>query len=354
MTLVKSTFEYERIREIGRGFFGTVYVIRDRQLNGQFATKEIPNNKFRPGGFDEIFAEAQGMHASACAHVMPIRSAGQNADGITFVMPYLQGKSVADKIATDPLSLRDLMRLGQDILIGLAHIHRSGIVHFDLKPSNVLYGDQGQGVIADFGQMSRVAADGLAIASAGTYQYITPPETLATMKGSVLTDIYQTGMLLYRAVNGEAFYGAQVAKYPLSDIPSLWRAIHRGNFPDRKSYQPHVPDALRRVINKAMNIKADKRFQTANEFSLALGRVPIPINWTMRAASADKIEWSGSRPKNTDMRVTCFERSGQHSIDVHTVSSNGTRRKNPTNWCAQRLGKDAATAHLERVFREIS
>jgi serine/threonine protein kinase len=102
----------------------------------------------------------------------------------------------------------------------------------------------------------------------GMYEEAFPPECYGGT-GTVHSDIYQVGLLLYRVVNGELFYGDQ------RGLPSLTlqTRICEGKFPDRKKFLPHVPNRMKAVIRKALAIDPIERYTSAPEFADDLGRV---------------------------------------------------------------------------------
>ena len=152
MDVVTSKFEYRQIREIGagQGLNSTVYLAHDPQLGGDIAVKEIPKSSF-PSASD-WFAEAQSMYASDCPNVVPIRVASAATDHICLVMPFLKRGSLQDRIETVPLSLKECIRVGQGILSGLRQIHIAKVIHLDVKPTNILFADNDDILVADFGQ----------------------------------------------------------------------------------------------------------------------------------------------------------------------------------------------------------
>ena len=207
-----TNLHYERGAEIGRGNFGIVYLADDPQLGGIVAVKEIPKSNFTNAA--EFFQEAKAMFASECPNVLPIRYASATSTHVCFAMPYMRNASLEKRIAFNPLSIQDVIRVGQGMLNGLTRIHLANLIHFDVKPSNILFSDSGEAMVGDFGQTRAIAASGVALLP-DIYTVTMPPEAVAGFVGSVVCDIYQAGLTLYRAVNGEPHWQSIVP------LPSL-------------------------------------------------------------------------------------------------------------------------------------
>jgi len=354
-TIAICNFQYFKIKEIGRGNFGVVHLIDDPQLAGQFAAKEIPCASFPNGAFETYYAEAQAMHASACPHVVKIRAAGRNTDYITLIMEHYKNGSLEGRIRFNPLSPLDSIHVGQDMLIGLAAIHRSQITHFDIKPSNVLFDDQGRALVADFGQARRIGKNGFANAP-GMYQWGRPPEAVSAFAGNQLSDVYQVGLTLYRAVNGEAFYKEQATRYPVNTAEGqakLERAIITGKFPQRNAFQPHVPDGLRRVIRKALRVDPARRYQNADDFDAALGKVNPALNWIMTRKQDGNTRWEASRDRHASLIVDLLQEAGSYEVEVRSVSGGCTRKKQEGSLWRKGMSADEADLHLQELFTSL-
>lgn len=158
---VDASISYKKICQIGigQGLNSTVYLIDDPQLGGRLAAKEIEKTRFRdPAAY---FAEAQTMFSVVHENVLAVQYACQTSDTISLVMPYLKNGSLADRTQKGPLQLGEILRIMQGVLAGLAHIHLRSYIHFDVKPSNVIFSDRGVPMVADFGQSREISASGV-------------------------------------------------------------------------------------------------------------------------------------------------------------------------------------------------
>lgn len=347
LEVVTSEFDYEQLEEvgIGQGRNSRVFRAFDPQQGGEIAVKEIPKTNFPdPAAY---FGEAQAMRRADCPNVVPIRAASTAGDRICLVMPYLRNGSLLTRIQNGPLRPKDAIRVGQGMLKGLSQIHIANVIHFDLKPSNVLFSDTDEALIADFGQ-SRVASASGATPIPSLYIPAMPPEAFQRRHGDRLSDIFQAGLTLYRALNGEPNYSDQLAA--CSDIPT---EICRGRFPDRDGYLPHVPRWLRLVVNKAMKVDPANRHASASDFAMALGRHPINLDWIATPNGADSMDWEAARKNKPNFVVRRFRRSGANSIEVYTRTGKVLRAKDKTVLWRSGLDEKAATEYLKSLFRTM-
>jgi serine/threonine protein kinase len=346
---VVAKLEYEKLGQIGvgQGMNSTVHLARDPQLAGDIAVKEVPLSSFaNPLGY---FTEAQAMFAANHQNVVPVLYAGTTATDVCIAMPYYPRGSLASQIATAPPRLSDVLRYGQDVLAGLAQIHRVGHIHFDVKPSNVLLSDTGRALVADFGQ-SRAIGPGGAVTVPLLYRHCVPPEVFSGGAATILADVYQAGLLLYRLVNGDAEWQRQVP----ADVNELARRITKGRFPDRSRFLPHVSDRLRRVIRKALSVDPADRFQSATEFADALGRVPLPLDWQCSTGAGAAMSWRAERAPRPALIVELQPAGGNWNVAFFTDGTGKRRARDRATAWRSNLKGDEAYRHLRDLFRSLS
>jgi serine/threonine protein kinase len=334
---------------VGSGMNSEVFKAFDPQLRGEFAIKVIDKSMFG-GNIARYFEEAQAMFATAHPNIVPVQYACEDASHIMLAMPYYAKGSLADRISVGPITTKELIRIAVGISDGVAQIHSRGYIHFDLKPSNVLFSDVDDPLVSDFGQTRKILPGG-AVAVPRMYQSAMPPETLSSGAGSLLGDIYQLGLLLYRAINGDEFYEKQSSGI---DWVLMERLIMSGKLPDRKLFLPHVPKRLRTIIRKALQPNPADRYQSASEFSKTIARIPPGLNWDTKIDPSGEISWRTTRPGKTDLEVHLLKSTGTWSVRVFTV--NGTRRRTTGSTQLNRTGidRDAAMEHLGEVFVRLT
>ena len=347
---VLASISYTRLSRIGvgQGMNSEVYLAGDSQLGGQVAAKEIDKARFaNPTAY---FNEAQIMFAVAHDNVVAVQYACQTAATISLVMPYYANGSLADRIQSCPLQLSEVQRIAQGVLAGLAHIHLASFIHFDLKPSNILFSNTNRPMVADFGQSRAISSTGV-VTVPPLYMTSQPPETISTGVASQLADIYHTGLLMYRALNGDAFFRSQLAPDPTV----LMAKIAAGKFPDRNMFMPHVPPRVRTLVRKALRVNPTDRFQSATEMADALTRVNLPLDWSVTAHPSGGFRWRAVRPGQCDLVVELVNNAGNCDIKTFTELVAEPRRAKcrKENWRAG-LSLSDAHAHLKDVFERLA
>jgi serine/threonine protein kinase len=350
---VLASVQYKKLEQIGvgQGRNSTVYKAVDR-LDRPVAVKEIPMAELDAQGLLDYYQEAKALFAAQHESVVPIHYACETDTHIGLVMPLFSNGSLTDRIQAGPLPLREVIRVGHGVLDGLSRIHLAEFVHFDIKPSNVLFSDKNQPMVADFGQSRLMSPEGTADAPM-LYTYGFPPEALTHNVGLVESDIYQVGLTLYRAVNGDAFFESQVGRLRTRD--ETLEAIEHATLIDRNRYLPHVPNALRRVIRRALHPDYRERFHSATDFADALAAVRIPLDW---AVTSDGITttWKAERSGRAPLLVQLIPdtRNGRFAVEVCTDSKQGRRKKGIQEFWKDSLTLPQAERHLkQQVFANL-
>jgi len=347
---VVASITYETLREIGvgEGMNSKVFLADEPQLGGRIAVKEIDKARF--GNIPtEYFKEAQAMFRATHDNVVPIHYACETTKNISLAMPYYGNGSLAKRITDRPLQLSEVLRVAQSVLAGLAQIHLAQFVHFDLKPSNVLFSDRDIPMIADFGQSRSLSPTGV-VSAPQLYWTAFPPEILQTGVGTILSDIYQVGLLLYRSLNGDEFFTSQIP----ADNSLLMSRIAKARFPDRRRFMPHVPDRLRTIVRKALRANPGERFQSATDMADVLGRVSLALDWRIDPLPGGGFRWTARRPGHADLAVELSTRAGMWDVRTFTEKTGQSRRAKDKkeNWRTA-LSLDDAHAHLRAVFQRL-
>ncbi len=354
---VVAQLQYEKVTQIGvgEGLNSAVFLVRDEQIAAQIVAKEIPKAKV----VDPVryFEECKAMFASEAPNVVPVRCGCATTDEVCILMPFYSAGSLQTRISVNPISVGAVVRVGIDVLNGLSSIHKAGLLHFDLKPTNVLFSDAGAALVADFGQARPVDPTSGVVSSANIpplYSWGVSPETLSAGAATVHSDIYQAGLTLYRAVNGEPHYRKQVDHLKSMGSTGTTRDkwIKAGDFPDRTAFQPHVPKGLKDLICNALDVDPRKRPQTALDFRDRLARVNPPIDWHMESCADGSRCWQGARVDQTDLVVEVVPNGGDFSIAVFTVGD-GAQRRRKTSLC-QTVTASRVEVELREVFRVLA
>jgi eukaryotic-like serine/threonine-protein kinase len=258
--------------EIASGGMGAVWRARDEVLGRPVAVKILHERLARdPDVVDRFRREA--VAAARLSHPAVVRVFDTGIDdGVCYiVMELSEGRTLELVLAEDgPLSPERAARIVQGVLLGLAHAHREGVVHRDVKPANILLG-RGFVKVTDFGiAKAAFAADDLTTTGnlLGTARYLAPEQ----VKGAEVdhrADLYAAGLVLYESVTGRAPFEGDThiasAMLRLTKDPVPPGAVRSG-----------IPRELDAVVMRALAREPEDRFQSAQEMGSALDRVAPP------------------------------------------------------------------------------
>ncbi len=258
---------YEIKSELGRGGMATVYLAYDPRFEREVAVKVLPSELLHADPQFRLRFEREAKIIARLEHsaIVPVYDVGE-ADGQPyFVMRYMNGGSLSDRIKAGGLTIEDATRILSVIAPGLDEAHSNGIVHRDIKPSNILFDKRGNPYISDFGiaKLSQ-AQSGNVTGSAiiGTPAYMAPEQAQGTEVDG-RADIYALGIILFEILTGKQPYEADTPmavaiKHITDPVPH----IHQTN--------PKLPESMDTIIQKAMAKDKTKRFSTAVEMTDSL------------------------------------------------------------------------------------
>ena len=167
-------------------------------------------------------------------------------------------------------------------LQGLEHLHASSFFHNDIKPENILRGQDGQAKLGDYGIVG-ISQNGQPVPAPARYILHAAPETTAGNGIEARTDILQTGLTLFRLLAG---LGALRAKFNFLGQANYEAALAAGTLLAASDFPPYIPNAVIRVIKKAIDPDPGKRFQSALEMRRALEKLAFPGHWTVDPGGA--------------------------------------------------------------------
>jgi serine/threonine protein kinase len=165
----------------------------------------------------------------------------------------------------------------------------------------------------------------------------------------VATDLYQVGLTLYRAVNGDPWFNRQQP----SDLRS---AVISGDFPDRSAFAPHVPSRLRTVIRQALDKDPTTRLPTATAFIDALTQIAVSIDWRQSTVAPGHVRWTGTPLPlgRAGLEVDLTPNGSRYDVTIHTVTSTARRAKQQAALWKSDMTNRQAYDHLNQVFRALS
>jgi len=308
--------DYDLNKRLGNGAFGEVWLGDDRALGVQRAIKFVPPHKIKdPTNFYE---EPHTLIALKHDNVIEITDAGKTKDGQLYIaMEYYPEGSISDKIKGGILPLVESIRLTADICRGLEYAHAQEYIHRDIKPANIIIDQNGHARLSDFGLATRVNVDG----TASPYGYLghLAPEVIMDDVTDKRTDIYALGVTLYRLVNGDSYLPMTI------DPDELLEMIKEGKFPNRNHYRPFIPTQIRTVINKALNLNPNERYQNASDLRHALEKIPIVTSWGQKTIP-NGTEWS-CKVGNLEYLVRSVKKGhGCYDIEAYKGKSKKSKR----------------------------
>src|SRR5437870_8109687 len=262
--------QYAIERQLGAGGMATVYLARDLKHDRHVAVKVLRPELAAVLGIDRFLSEIRVTAHLQHPHILPLFDSGQAGGLIYYVMPYVEGESLRQRLEREKeLPIEEALRVARGVASALDYAHRHGVIHRDIKPENILFQD-GQAVVADFGIAlalsaaagSRLTETGLSL---GTPQYMSPEQATGDRLIDARSDIYSLAAVLYEMLAGEPPHTGptvqSVIAKVVTDRPRPLRQL-------RASVTPHVEAAVLKALAK---VPAD-RFQTAAQFVDALAR----------------------------------------------------------------------------------
>jgi eukaryotic-like serine/threonine-protein kinase len=284
-TLINTLFDgrYRIVRKLGSGGMANVYLAEDEDLGRRVAIKILNERYANDDAFIERFRrEAKSAASLSHPNIVSIYDRGE-AEGTYYIaMEVIEGRSLKELIMTrGPLPIAEAVHHARQILQALRFAHRHGIIHRDIKPHNILIGEQGLKV-TDFG-IARYGPSQMTEAGSimGTAQYLSPEQA----RGAPVTassDLYSVGIVLYEMLTG---------RVPFSGDSAIEIAMkHLNDWPKPPSkMRPEIPDDIDHIVLRALAKAPEDRYQSAEEFIEDLERVEagLPLSAeTSEAATA--------------------------------------------------------------------
>ena len=253
-------------RVIGRGGMATVYLADDIRHGRQVAIKVLDPELARAVGPNRFLREIEIAARLSHPHIMPLFDSGDAAGHLFYVMPFVRGESLRQRLEREGrLPVDDALKIIRDVAEALDHAHARGVVHRDIKPENILL-FEGQAIVADFGialaadaAASRLTGTGLVV---GTPAYMSPEQLFGEVTDT-RSDQYSLACVVYEMLAGEAPHAAAtpqaiIAKRLVDSAPSMRRV--------RSIVPLSIDDAVKRALAK----DPAHRFASVGQFANAL------------------------------------------------------------------------------------
>lgn len=275
-------YKFQLKRKIGGGNFGDVWLAHDLAISRDVAVK-ILDESMAPvtANLEEARVGNRLDHANLVkVHYADVTTIGSHNVAIIAMDFHPTGSIMNQLNPSNFITIISALNLTIDILRGLEYLHEQSLFHNDIKPSNILIGPQGEGILTDYG--ISCSSPGLTPTTApDAYILHRAPETEETGDISILTDIYQVGLTLFRIINGIGLI--RDLKNLLGD-DQFEELKKKNKIPKENDYQLFIPTAVKKIINKAVKANPADRFQSALEMRRALERIRICGHWTTNSS----------------------------------------------------------------------
>jgi serine/threonine-protein kinase len=279
---------YRIERELGSGGMATVYLAQDLKHERKVAIKVLRPELAAVLGADRFVQEIKTTASLQHPQILPLFDSGEAAGFLYYVMPYIEGETVRDKLNRETqLSVDEAVQIATEVANALDYAHRRGVIHRDVKPENILLHD-GRPMVADFGIALAVSAaaggrmteTGLSL---GTPHYMSPEQATAEKDLTNRSDIYSLGAVLYETLTGSPPHvGSSAQQVIMKIVTEEAQPVTK----IRKSVPPNVVAAVGKALEKS---PAD-RFESAATFAGALNdpTFVLPTSAIESASSASR------------------------------------------------------------------
>ena len=266
---------------LGRGGMATVYFGRDLKHHRAVAIKVLRPELAAALGPERFVREIEIAAGLTHPHILPLHDSGE-ADGfLYYVMPYVEGESLRDRLRREKqLSIDDATRIATEVASALAYAHSHNVVHRDIKPENILL-PSGQAVVSDFGIARGISAAGgdkltATGVTVGTPIYMSPEQAAGGEQLDGRSDIYSLGCVLYEMLAGQ----------PPFTGPTAESVLHQhlvAEPPHVSAIRGAVPAPIEAVIRRALAKVPADRFATAVQFAEALAQPAVTVREVVSA-----------------------------------------------------------------------
>lgn len=266
--LYKQIDEYQIVKLLGRGGMARVYQAVDVRIKRKVAIKVIDKTHRSKSDYVSRFKqEAQAIARLEHPHVVRLYRYGEQDDLVYMAMQYIEGLDLAALLesyrADDAyLELDEVARLIREICAGLDYAHAQGVIHRDVKPSNIMIDREGHAIITDFGlaMLAEVTTQGNVL---GSPHYLSPEQAISSAKVVPQSDLYSVGVILYEMLTGAVPFDAEepltIAQMQIKDPVPL---------PSR--LRPDLSRDLERVVLKCLDKNPAHRYRTGADLANAL------------------------------------------------------------------------------------
>ncbi|MBI3475234.1 MAG: protein kinase [Acidobacteria bacterium] len=278
---------YEIVSPLGAGGMGVVYRARDERLERDVAVKVLPTGLLADEPARKRFRkEALALAKLNHPNIAAVYDVGEQNGLDYLVMEYVQGHSLAQKLKSGPLPVREVASLGSEIAAALEEAHEQGVVHRDLKPGNIMVTPKGHAKVLDFGlakllPQSPEVTQSLSDTNGpvGTVHYMSPEQA----EGKVVdtrTDLWSLGVVLYESLAGKVPFQGDSGL-------AILRAVTQDTPKPLRQFCADVPEEADRIVSRALEKEVSKRYQSASEMVRDLSSVSTQLSSPLLTAEPE-------------------------------------------------------------------
>ena len=291
---------YEIREELGQGGMATVYRAYDPLFEREVALKILKQEQLNDLQVRERFERETKIIAKLeQVAIVPVYDVGRDNDQLFFVMRYMAGGSLSERIQNGSLSLIDVADIIQRLAAALDYAHYKGVIHRDLKPGNILFDEYNNAYISDFGiaKLSQTSTKLTNSGIIGTPTHMSPEQA----RGEEVdgrSDIYSLGVILFEMLSGQR---------PFEATTPLGMALKHATEPAPHilDINPNLPAGVEAVIKKVLAKKREQRYDSGTEFANAfIATLAKPLR-----SDANLVRLPPSRARKND-DVVIVPRSG--------------------------------------------
>ena len=259
---------YKIEREVGKGGMATVYLAHDLKHDRRVAVKILRPELAAVVGAERFLHEIKVTANLHHPSIVPLFDSGEAGEFVYYVMPYLEGQSLRDRLNQErQLSIDEAIAITQDAAAALDYAHRQGVVHRDVKPENIAL-HEGRAQVLDFGIAlavttaggERLTETGLSL---GTPSYMSPEQATGDRRIDARSDVYSLGCVLYEMLAGDPPFSG-------SNVRAVIARVVTETPPSVRIGRDTIPEHIESAVMKALAKVAADRFTTAGEFAAAL------------------------------------------------------------------------------------
>ena len=347
---------YEILSLIGRGGMGVVYRARDTRLDRLVALKFLPPDlSGEPEQKRQLIQEARAASALDHPNIGVLYEIHETPDGQLFLaMAYYDGEPVTNRIQAG-LSVTEAVDIARQIAQGLDYAHRHGVIHRDIKPGNVIVTAEGVAKIIDFG-LAKLPEMTMTLGYVkGTPAYMSPEQAVGK-EIDFRSDIWSLGAILYEMVTAALPFAGKTESTATQNNAKVGGARR-----PLREVNPDVPEALERIVNRAMQNDRDKRYASAGELARDLADFQVSLSASRTAVRARwRVSWVFAALLAVVIGVWLYQRNASARwARSEAIPAMWRLAADSKYFPAFRLARDAARyipadPNLARVWDEIS